>query len=257
MRRECSPAIEFYEPMALCTIPPGPLRQHYVLVSAQAMNIDRSNHDVQAAYNRWAAQYDSDQNTTRDLDAQVLRQSSLVLQNRRVLELGCGTGKNTEWIAAQAAHVTAMDFSEGMLSVARTRVSGTNVHFARHDVREPWPVETSSVDAVIGNLVLEHVEDLVPVYAEAARVLRAGGALYFCELHPYRQWRGGQAHFTEQGTGLQVHVAAYVHSVSDYINGAIGAKFVLQHVGEWLEPGAQADSPPRLISVQFTNVKPW
>jgi ubiquinone/menaquinone biosynthesis C-methylase UbiE len=59
-------------------------------------------------------------------------------------------------------------------------------------------VDDASVDLVIGNLILEHVSNVAPIFAEAARVLRPGGVMYSCELHPYRQLRGGQAHFTDE-----------------------------------------------------------
>lgn len=219
------------------------------------MSGDMPNQGVASAYDRWSLQYDADQNATRDLDAIVLRESKLSLENQRVLELGCGTGKNTVWLAAQAAKVTAMDFSDGMLKVARERITASHVTFMRQDIREIWPVASNSVDVVVGNLVLEHVEHLSHIFAEASRVLRSGGTLYICELHPFRQWRGGQAHFIEQTSGEKVHVAAFVHSVSDYINGAISAGFVVQHIGEWLEPRAPADASPRLLAVQFTIAK--
>ena len=137
--------------------------------------------DVSRAYDRWAEVYDDDRNATRDLDAWVVRNAPLRIEGRRVLEIGCGTGKNTAWLAEHAAHVTAMDFSEGMLARARERVAGRGVTFVRHDVREPWPLDDASADVVIGNLVLEHVADLAPVYAEAARVLTPGGELFFCD----------------------------------------------------------------------------
>jgi ubiquinone/menaquinone biosynthesis C-methylase UbiE len=220
------------------------------------MSAENPSHTITTAYNRWAAQYDSDQNATRDLDREVLQNAGLLLANRHVLEIGCGTGKNTDWISSHARATTAIDFSEGMLAVARERITHASVQFVRHDIREPWPVETNSIDVVIGNLVLEHIEHLAPVYAEAARVLRDGGQLYFCELHPFRQLRGGQAHFTEQASGEQVKVTAFIHSVGEYINSAIAAGFALRHVGEWLEQDAQADAVPRLLSVQFTIAKP-
>lgn len=203
------------------------------------------------AYDRWSAVYDADRNATRDLDARVVRRVPLRVEGRSVLELGCGTGKNTAWLAERTDRLTALDFSAGMLARARERVGEGRVRFVRHDVREPWPVEDGSQDAVIGNLVLEHVADLAPVYAEAARVLRPGGQLFFCELHPYRQWRGGQAHFTDPATGRVVHVTAYVHTAAEYVNTGIEAGLVLRHLGEWLEEGAPADAPPRLLSVLF------
>jgi len=205
--------------------------------------------DVADAYDRWSRQYDDDQNATRDLDAFVLRQVPLHLAGARVLELGCGTGKNSAWLVSQARELIALDFSPGMLDVARRRVPSSRVRFVEHDVTRPWPVETDSIDVVVGNLVLEHVRDLSPVFAEAARVLRASGQFFFCELHPYRQLRGGQAHFVDRHTEETVQVAAYRHTVSEYVTEALNAGFVLRALGEWLETDADPSTPPRLLSL--------
>jgi len=211
--------------------------------------------DVARAYDRWAASYDADRNATRDLDAEVLRRAPLGVDGRDVLELGCGTGKNTAWLAERARSVVGLDFSPGMLARARERVeaAGTagRVRLVRHDVREPWPAPDASADVVVGNLVLEHVRELAPVYGEAARVLRPGGRLLLCELHPERQRRGGQAHFTDAETGATVHVAAHRHTVGEYVNGGLAAGLALRHLGEWLEAGAPDGAPPRLLSVLF------
>ena len=209
--------------------------------------------DVAGAYDRWSQQYDDNENPTRDLDAIVVRQAPLRLTGRDVLELGCGTGKNTVWLAEQAQRVVALDFSLGMLRVARQRVSAAHVNFLQHDVRAPWPLDDGEVDVVIGNLVLEHVENLAPVYREAARVLKPGGQLFLCELHPYKQLRGSQARFTDPDTQETVHVTAYVHSVTEYVNTGLDAGFTLRQLGEWREPGALDDAPPRLISLLFVR----
>jgi ubiquinone/menaquinone biosynthesis C-methylase UbiE len=205
--------------------------------------------DVADAYDRWSRQYDDDQNATRDLDAFVLRQVPLQLAGARVLEVGCGTGKNSAWLVSQARELIALDFSPGMLDVARRRVRSSTARFVEHDITRPWPVESESVDVVVGNLVLEHVHELAPVFAEAARVLRATGQLFFCELHPYRQLRGGQAHFIDAHTDESVHVAAYRHTVSEYVTDALAAGFTLRALGEWLEPDAEPGAPPRLLSL--------
>ena len=207
--------------------------------------------DVARAYDRWSRRYDDDANTTRDLDARVVRQSPLPLSGARVLELGCGTGKNSEWLATHARELVALDFSPGMLDVARRRVRAAHVRFVEHDITRPWPVEPGSCDVVIGNLVLEHVRDLGAIYAEAARVLRPGGQLFLCELHPYRQIRGGQAHFEDAETNQIVPVTAYRHSVSEYVSGGLAAGLVLRALGEHLEESAPPDAVPRLVSVLF------
>jgi ubiquinone/menaquinone biosynthesis C-methylase UbiE len=213
------------------------------------------SNEVAQAYDRWAASYDKDKNTTRDLDAQVMRRAPLALEGRDVLELGCGTGKNTRFLAEHAKSVVALDFSEGMIARAHERIATSNVKFVRHDVRELWPVAAASVDLVVANLILEHVHDLAPVYFEAARVLRPGGQFFMCELHPYRQLLGIQANFIDANTGETVKVDAHVHTVSEYVNGGIESGFQLRALGEWTEEEALADAPPRLISILFERAK--
>jgi malonyl-CoA O-methyltransferase len=224
-------------------------------VGGQGVPVNKPT-DVAGAYDRWAVSYDTDANATRDLDGEVVRRTLDVGPEHDVLELGCGTGKNTAWLAERGRSVLALDFSDGMLARARERVAGRQVRFVRHDVREPWPAADASIDIVVGNLVLEHVGDLAPVYAEAARVLRPGGQLLFCELHPERQRRGGQAHFTDRATGEAIAVTAHRHTVSEYVNGGIAAGFALRALGEWLEPEAAPDAPPRLLSVLFLKPDP-
>lgn len=211
-------------------------------------------HDIAAAYDRWATSYDSDANATRDLDLRVVREHAPRPDGQVVVEVGCGTGKNTAWLAQSARAVVAMDFSPGMLARARARLAGApHVAFVEHDVTRPWPMGDASAGVVIGNLVLEHVRDLAPVFAEVARVLAPGGECFVCELHPARQLRGGQAHFVEPASGDTVHVPAFVHSVGEYLNAGIGAGLRVAHVGEWLEEGAPAGALPRLFSATFTR----
>lgn len=50
---------------------------------------------IQAAYDNWSATYDADENLTRDLDQTVTRETLMGLRSKSVVEIGCGTGKNT------------------------------------------------------------------------------------------------------------------------------------------------------------------
>ena len=214
-----------------------------------------TNDAIIGAYNRWAETYDSAPNRTRDLDAHVLRTQGPDVRDRMVLELGGGTGKNTTWLAERAARVLSLDFSPEMQAIAREKVTSLalpegRVGFALHDVRTHWPVDDESVDVVVGNLVLEHVRDLGPVFVEAARVLKPGGTLWISELHPERQRLGGQAHFADAVSGEVVHIPAYRHTVSEYANAAITAGLRVRRLGEWLEEGADPAAPPRLFTMR-------
>jgi len=210
--------------------------------------------EVAAAYNDWADSYDRDQNRTRDLAGEALRQTDLNLAGRRVIEIGCGTGRNTAWLArpeAGATNIVALDFSEAMLARARTRLPGSRVRFIQHDVRTTWPSANESADLVIAMLILEHVEDLSPVFAEASRVLAAGGEFFLCELHPMRQLSGGQAQFSNAKTGERQFVPAFIHDVSEYVNNGLLSGFELQRMCEWRDPDAPAYSQPRLLLLRF------
>jgi len=213
---------------------------------------------VASAYDRWSETYDRDANLTRDLDAAVLRAHGPAVDGRDVLELGCGTGKNTIWLAEHARSTIALDASSRMLSVARGRISSPNVRFLQHDIRAPLPIESESVDVVIIDLVLEHVEALGTVFREATRVLRAGAALFLCELHPVRQMLGGQAHFLDPVGGQVIQVPAFRHTVAEFINGGIAVGLGVEAVGEWWDEGSpqsEEEKPgvtlPRLFSATF------
>ena len=213
-----------------------------------------SKSEVADAYNEWAESYDIDHNRTRDLAAQALRQADLSFANRNVIEVGCGTGRNTEWLARPAAGATdivALDFSEEMLARARDHVRDPRVRFIQHDIRATWPLADASADVVIVMLVLEHVELLPPVFAEAARTLSAGGELFICELHPMRQLLGGQAQFTSTQTGERQLVPAFLHNVSDYVNAGLSSGYELVHMGEWRDADALPKDLPRLLSLRF------
>lgn len=206
---------------------------------------------VARAYDAWAGRYDLDANCTRDLAGRILLGQSLPFAGRDVVEIGCGTGRNTQWLAAEARTVTALDFSEGMLREARRRVTAPTVRFVQHDVRDAWPLAEASADLVVATLVLEHVEALEPIFLEGARVLRPGGTLFSAELHPMRQLLGRQAEYTDPATGQLERVAAFLHDASEYVRAGLVAGLALVELGEWRDAAAERADPPRLISVRF------
>jgi malonyl-CoA O-methyltransferase len=209
---------------------------------------------VQSAYDDWAESYDTDANATRDLNALVLRRQPLDLDGRDVLEFGCGTGLNTAWLAQRSRRLVAMDLSAGMLEHARARVKLPNVSFVQHDITCPWPLAADTFDLVVGNLVLEHVADLGPVFRQAHRVLKLRGTLYLCELHPFRQLSGAGAQFVHPETGERIRVPCFVHDVSEYVNVGLAAGFLVQHVGEWRDDDDARQTIPRLLSVRFSRL---
>src|SRR5215217_4594462 len=131
--------------------------------------------DIQNAYNEWSETYDADENLTRDLDRQVTRDVLGDLHVDSLFEIGCGTGKNTVFLAQIARQVNAVDFSQGMIEKAKEKVKAENVHFSMMDITQPWKFEDRSFGLIVCNLVLEHIRDMPFVFTEAARTLHPGG----------------------------------------------------------------------------------
>lgn len=213
-----------------------------------------TNSEIAAAYNDWAETYDTVQNLTRDLAAKALQQADLNFAGSLIVEVGCGTGRNTDWLArpdAGASAIVALDFSEEMLKKATDRVRDPRVQFVQQDVRTTWPLSSSTADIVVVTLVLEHVEHLEPIFCEAARTLKDGGEIFICELHPARQLMGKQARFTNSKTGENTFVTAFPHTTENYLQAGASADFELIHAVDYFDTEAPPDDLPRILSLHF------
>src|SRR5574341_1281021 len=204
--------------------------------------------DIQKAYDDWSETYDEDENLTRDLDRQAVEEVLAGLHLESILELGCGTGKNTPFLAQIGRRVHAVDFSAGMIRKAKENVKAENVEFAWMDITQRWPFDDGSFDLVVCCLVLEHVADLSFVFSEASRTLKAKGRFLVNELHPFRQYEGKKARFYRGGE--KVEVAAFVHHISDFLNAAASHGLRLVSLNEYWHT-ADEGKPPRLASFMF------
>ena len=203
---------------------------------------------IQKAYNEWSGTYDTDENLTRDLDQKVTRESLANLHFDSILEIGCGTGKNTIFLAQIGAHVHALDFSEGMIEKAREKVEAESVKFSVADLTQKWPCEDQSYDLIVCNLVLEHIENLSFIFSESFRVLTEKGRFLVNELHPFRQYEEKKARF-DKGEGV-TEIPAFVHHISDFVNTASNNGLRLVKLNEWWHEADQG-KPPRIISFLF------
>ena len=204
--------------------------------------------NIQQAYTDWSATYDFDRNLTRDLDEVATRETLATLRCNSILEIGCGTGKNTALLAQMGRHVSAIDFSLGMIEKAREKLSAENVTFAVADITGPWPGKDHSFDLVVCNLVLEHIADLSHIFAETFRVLMDGGRFFVSELHPFRQYQGTQANF--QRNQEKIQIPAFAHHISDFIEAGAANGLAFTAMKEWWHPADQ-NKPPRLVSFVF------
>ena len=209
---------------------------------------------IDAAYTSWSASYDTDRNVTRDLDRKITSELFSAKRFGMTVEAGCGTGKNSEFLAGISTCVLALDFSPGMLERARQNVQADNVHFVQANLGVAWPCAAQVADFVSCNLVLEHMQDLSHFFREAQRVLAPDGLLFVSELHPHRQYLGSQARY-RNSQGGETPIQAYTHHVSEFVSGAIHAQLRLERLDEWWHPEDDATAP-RLVSFVFRKPGP-
>jgi len=201
--------------------------------------------DVGAGYDRWSAVYDHDGNPLIALEEPEMRKLIGPVAGCRVLDLGCGTGRHSLWLAAGGAVVTGVDFSEGMLEKARRKPGSELVSYISHDLHHGLPFGSASFDRVVSGLVLEHIGDLAAFFHEAYRVLVPGGFAVMSSMHPAMMLRGTQAQFHDPDSGEVVRPGSLPHQVSDFVMAALAAGFELEYLGEHLADAELAARYPR------------
>ena len=207
--------------------------------------IDDPLSGVRDGYDRWANVYDHDANPLTALEEPRVHEALGDVRGVDVLDLGCGTGRHTAWLAEAGARVTAVDFSAGMLEQARRKASTGEVRFIAHDLHEPLPFGDASFDAVVSGLVLEHLRDLRGFFVEAHRVLRPAGRAVVSAMHPAMFLRGSKARFTDPDSGEVVQPGSLPHRFGDFVMAVLDAGFTLRRIDEYAPDAEFAGRFPR------------
>lgn len=91
---------------------------------------------------------------------------------RRLLDVGCGTGRVLQLAAAEGWTAVGIDVAEPLLAIAADRVGPEGVRVAES---EDLPFDDASFDAVVGVNAFQFAADPSRALGEAARVLAPGG----------------------------------------------------------------------------------
>jgi ubiquinone/menaquinone biosynthesis C-methylase UbiE len=151
---------------------------------------------------------------------------------RKILEVGCGTGHWLEVLSARGLHVAGLDFSAQMLARARARLPGIELVHGQAE-HLPWPAE--SFDRVFCINAIHHFVDKPAFLAEARRLLRPGGMLLTVGLDPHSgidQWYIYD-YFKES---LEIDKQRYPssNSLREWMNRAGFENCVTQEVEHWI-----------------------
>ena len=105
----------------------------------------------------------------------------------RLLDVACGNGVTSRRIADAKANVTAFDFSEAMIHLARKRSGGTDIDYRVLDAtdrEELLKLGAASFDGALCNMALMDMADTTPLIQALTSLLRAKGRFVFSVVHP-------------------------------------------------------------------------
>lgn len=203
-----------------------------------------AHHATLAGYDRWAAHYDATPNPMVAATAWAWRTAPIDLTGRRVVEFGCGTGRHASLVlAAGARSYTGIDGSPGMLREAASRHGLPGANWVQGSLHAT-PFATASFDGALVVLVLEHLQELAPLFTEIARVLAPGGVLRLLEIHHDLLAAGTVAHFHD--AGVERRFTSTAHATATIVAALTAAGFVIAHCRELAADGELLAAVPKL-----------
>jgi malonyl-CoA O-methyltransferase len=167
------------------------------------------------AYRLWAPTY-ADETAISFLESELTADLTPPLQDLRLLDAGCGTGRRLS--GAHAALAVGVDLSPEMLAAVAERGPGVQTLVA--DIRD-LPLPDHGFDVIWCRLVIGHLPDCAPVYAELARVAASGARLVITDFHPAAYEAGHRRTFRH---GAEVHeIEHHVHDLDRHLAAATTA----------------------------------
>lgn len=194
-----------------------------------------------------AEQYTAGQEQSEfaNLNKQIVIKRFSNLQNKTVLDLGCGYGWYTDYFKKIGATVIGCDGSSKMIYFAKNKYA--NIEFNEVDFCKQLPYDDNRFDLVFCNQVLMDLADIPHLIKEVNRVMKNNGIFYMSIVHPaFYDCHWGQDDtgfcktkimerylseysFDNEFWGETIH---YHRTISHYINIIIGSGFVLKCLNE-------------------------
>jgi SAM-dependent methyltransferase len=175
---------------------------------------------AQSGYDLWADTYDQTPNPLVALDAIHTISRLAPKAGERILDAGCGTGRNIQALLDRGAEVEGVDFSSGMLKMARTKYP--ELRFTQAALDE-LPHELTNYDAILCALVGEHLDNTESVFTNLYSALRPTGRIVFSVYHPWLAAAGVEANFTLGE--IEYRLGAETHTIEDYSRAMAASGF--------------------------------
>jgi len=139
----------------------------------------------------WEREYRNPQLVTKDEQPQkstlrflkfLKKEEGVVLENLTILDLGCGTGRNANYLAEMGNKVIGFEISKTATELARARAKemGVSVDYRIQNIGEKYPLADRSVDIALDVIASNSLneKEREAYLSETARVLKSGGYFF-------------------------------------------------------------------------------
>jgi ubiquinone/menaquinone biosynthesis C-methylase UbiE len=170
--------------------------------------------DAATAYDIWAENYDNQQgNLMLDLDEVVFSRllSGVNLSNKKVADIGCGTGRHWPKILQHnPLSLTGFDVSTGMLEQLKSKFPVADTYRINNNLLPNIP--SDNFDTIVSTLTVAHIKNLDDTLLAWCRIVKNDGDILITDFHPEALAMGGKRTFKHQGKSMAVR--NFVHHLA-------------------------------------------
>lgn len=139
----------------------------------------------QAAHDWWNT--DGDLRTLHEINPLRIEyiESFTTIDNKRIVDVGCGGGILSEALARKGAKVTGIDMSEPLIEIAQQHAQANNVEleYQQCTVESLADAQAEQYDIVTCMEMLEHVPDPSSIIEACAKLCKPGGHVFFSTIN--------------------------------------------------------------------------
>lgn len=148
------------------------------------------NDEVKAIWNANAGFWDGRMGEGNDFHKILIEPAQLRLldikRGQRILDIACGNGQFARKMAELGADVTASDFSDRMIEIARSKSAG-DIHYSVLDATNEADLrklDGQAFDSIVCTMAMMDMESIETLIGYSPRLLKSGGTFVFSVLHP-------------------------------------------------------------------------
>lgn len=161
------------------------------------------------------------------------------IDNKKVLDLGCGAGKDALFYVQKGFTYSGVDASAEMCALAK---QDKNVSDIRNEsFSQKMSFDSKEFGLIVSKYAIQTAQEIKPIYDEVYRLLDDRGYFAFLVVHPMRQFiekkKQGKDYFKKELVESiifdgKITVTEASHTLSEYLNSDFLSKFSLIDIKE-------------------------